>query len=195
MGNDYCTGIRISGCNNKDKLFELFVLNECNYIKFCNYLIGKNKDADKIIYYIPENFCQKLFECKKMYLNADVIDPSIINIEYKLPDSIQLYKFLNTLNFNKDVNVNINTSLKNNFTYFKKCIIINKNISKEKLSKEIMIKENTQKENTQKHNIIKQKENFLDNLIGNIMGKTPKLNIIDSEWKVVNKSIKKTKKY
>ncbi len=90
MGNDYCNGIRCCGGNNRDKLFEIFIICDCNVEIFVNTLHRLNKASDKdyIIqkYYIPTQFLQKYNETKDIYNNIEIYEPSLINLKINKPN-------------------------------------------------------------------------------------------------------------
>jgi flap endonuclease-1 len=122
MGNDYCPGIRCSGSNNREKIFELFVLAQYNveiFIEMIN-LINSNKFS----YYIPENFISKWKESQDIYNNVNIIDPSLVDINMIKPNYSQLRKFLEKFSFRNDVIVHISDSLKDLYDYFNGAINI-----------------------------------------------------------------------
>jgi len=92
MGNDYCQGIRCNGGNNRDKLFEIYIVCECNINIFINTLNKLNND--KINYYIPANFLEKFSKCKEIYKNIEVTIPSNIKINIKLPHISKLNNYI-----------------------------------------------------------------------------------------------------
>jgi len=134
MGNDYCNGIRISGGNNKDKLFELFVLNNCDMNKFIEYLEYENKESHKILYFIPDNFIDKWIECKNMYMTANVIDPKTIDIMYKAIDEKNIREFMFKTNFRSDIINHLIKSIKSCYNVLKNSIKIDKIIQKENIT-------------------------------------------------------------
>jgi flap endonuclease-1 len=93
LGNDYSHGIRCSGGNNRDKMFELFVLNDFNIVNFVAHLYQINISLGHIKYYIPENFIEKWVESKNNYNNAEIIDPSTINIIMNKPNITKIKQF------------------------------------------------------------------------------------------------------
>lgn len=101
MGNDYCNGIRISGGNNRDRLFEFFVVTNFNVIDFVDLLYSFNND--KIIYYIPDIFLIKWELSRNLYLNVDIIDPKNINIKFKKYNVIEIKKYLEKFNIRTDI--------------------------------------------------------------------------------------------
>jgi 5'-3' exonuclease len=127
MGNDYCGGIRSNGGNNRDKLFELFVISQLNVPVFINIIYELN--TDKIIYYVPENFLIKWKLSKKIYSNVEIILPSLIDINMKKPQIKNMNNFLEELNFREDIINHINESLTNVYNYFSNSIIITKPLS------------------------------------------------------------------
>ena len=120
MGNDYCNGIRISGKNNRDKLLELFTINDFNMKNFVNHILKMN--INKIIYYIPENFLEKWNSCKQIYSDINVINPIDINIILKQPNTITLKHFLMNLNIRNNIMNNFIKSINDNYNIYKKCI-------------------------------------------------------------------------
>jgi 5'-3' exonuclease len=133
MGNDYCNGVRISGKNNRDKILELFTINDFNMKNFINYILKIN--INKIIYYIPENFLEKWNLCKQLYSDVNVINPININITLKQPNIIMLKQFLIDLNIRNNIMNNFIKSINDNYNIYKKCInfmslIENNNINK-----------------------------------------------------------------
>jgi flap endonuclease-1 len=93
MGNDYCQGIRCNGGNNRDKLFEIYIVCECDTNIFINTLHKLNND--KINYYIPINFLERYLESKNIYKNIEVISPSTVKINVKLPHITKLNNYPN----------------------------------------------------------------------------------------------------
>jgi hypothetical protein len=135
MGNDYCTGIKCNNKNNREnnreKLFELFILSRCNieiFIEMIN-IINKNNITNhkNLIFNIPNNFIKKWYSCRNIYNNVDIINPSNINIKMKKPNYKNLRKFLENYDFRNDIIEHISTSLKNLYSYFESAIIINNN--------------------------------------------------------------------
>ena len=123
MGNDYCNGIRCNGGNNRDRLFELFVLSEFNINIFISILNVLNEK--KILYYIPENFIEKWKECSIIYNNVDIIDPENIDIKMNKPNQKELRTFLEKNDFRNDIIEHITDSLLDLHNYFAKAIVIN----------------------------------------------------------------------
>jgi 5'-3' exonuclease len=102
LGNDYNYGVRCSGGTNREKIFELFVLNDCNVINFIAHLYQINKISGNIKYYIPENFIEKWVKSQFNYKEAKTFDPSEIIIHMKTPNFIELQSFLS----DKKININ-----------------------------------------------------------------------------------------
>ena len=100
LGNDYNHGIRCGGGNNREKIFELFVLNNCDIIKFIAHLYQINNILGIIKYYIPENFIEKWVYSKNNYSDAEIINPADINIYMNKPNRENIKKFLQIENFN-----------------------------------------------------------------------------------------------
>jgi 5'-3' exonuclease len=120
LGNDYGHGIRCSGGNNREKLFELFVLNDFNIIKYIAHLYQINKEINFIRYYIPENFIEKWVLSRNNYKLAEIIDPSDINIYMNQPNFDDLMVFLLNKKVNKHQIEYISTSLKKLFSMYSK---------------------------------------------------------------------------
>jgi flap endonuclease-1 len=93
LGNDYGHGIRSAGGNNREKLFELFVLNDFDMIKYIAHLYQINKLMNSIKYYIPEQFIEKWVLSKNNYKFSEIIEPSQINILMKKPEIEKIYNF------------------------------------------------------------------------------------------------------
>lgn len=91
MGNDYCQGIRCNGGNNRDKLFEIYIVCDCDTNIFINTLNKLNND--KINYYIPTNFLERYNESKSIYKNIEVVSPSSVKINVKLPHITRLNNY------------------------------------------------------------------------------------------------------
>ncbi len=102
LGNDYNYGVRCSGGTNREKIFELFVLNDCNVIKFIAHLYQINKICGHIKYYIPEQFIEKWVKSQINYKEAKTFDPSNIAIHMKTPNLVELQLFLS----DKKINLN-----------------------------------------------------------------------------------------
>ena len=95
LGNDYGHGIRCAGGNNREKLFELFVLNDFDMVKYIAHLYQINKLSGMIKYYIPEQFIEKWVLSKNNYKYSEIIEPSEINITMNKPDNDKIkYYFL-----------------------------------------------------------------------------------------------------
>lgn len=122
LGNDYGHGIRCSGGTNREKLFELFILNDCNITKFIAHLYQINKITGHIKFYIPEQFIEKWVLAKNNYKNAEIIDPSEIDIFMNSPNLVELKNYLINRDFS---NIQID-----NF-----CTIINKLYSEYSIKK------------------------------------------------------------
>jgi flap endonuclease-1 len=93
LGNDYGHGIRCAGGNNRDKLFELFVLNDFDMIKYIAHLYQINTLVGSIKYYIPEQFIEKWVISKNNYKFTEIIQPSKININMNKPDDEKIKSF------------------------------------------------------------------------------------------------------
>jgi flap endonuclease-1 len=94
LGNDYNYGVRCSGGTNREKIFELFVLNDFNVIKFIAHLYQINKICGNIKYYIPDKFIEKWVNSRINYKDAKTFDPSNIPIHMKTPNFVELELFL-----------------------------------------------------------------------------------------------------
>lgn len=130
MGNDYCNGIRISGGNNRDRLFELFVLTKFNVDDFVELLYLLNKHADKIIYYIPELFLIKWTLSKKLYNSVDILDPKNVDIRFKKNNPNEIRMILQKYNIRSDIIEHFINALEYNFNTFNQTIKLNKTLSK-----------------------------------------------------------------
>jgi flap endonuclease-1 len=139
MGNDYCNGIRISGGNNRDRLFELFVLAKFNVEDFVELLYLLNKHANKIIYYIPELFLIKWNLSKKIYNNVDILDPKNVDIRFKKSNPIEIRNILQKYNIRSDIIEHFINALEYNFNTFNQTIKLNKTLSKIKIDDWIYI--------------------------------------------------------
>ena len=116
MGNDYCNGIRTSGGNNRDRLFEFFVVTNFNVIDFIDLLYSFN--SDKILYYIPETFLIKWKLCKDLYLNVDILDPQNINVKFKKVNIIEIKQFLQKFTIRSDIIEHYIMAIENNYDNF-----------------------------------------------------------------------------
>jgi flap endonuclease-1 len=139
MGNDYCNGIRIGGSNNRDKLFELFLLSNFNVDEFVELLYLFNDKIGKIIYYIPELFLIKWNLSKKLYQNVDIVDPKIINIRFKKSNSNEIKQILKKYNIRNDIIDHFINALEYNFDSFNSNIKLNKGKYKVKIDDWIQI--------------------------------------------------------
>ena len=122
MGNDYCNGIRISGGNNRDKLFEFFIVTNFNVTEFVDLLCSLNSfnslNSNKIIYYIPDIFLIKWKLSKELYLNVDILDPQNINIKFKKNNIIDLKNFLQKFNIKPDKIEHYIVEIENNYNNY-----------------------------------------------------------------------------
>lgn len=125
MGNDYCQGIRCNGLNNREKLFELFVLSQYNVEIFKEIIDIIN--SNRFSYYIPENFIEKWKETREIYIHSFVINPSDIDITMNKPNYNQLRKFLENFSFRNDVIIHISDSLRNLYNFFNGAINVKQN--------------------------------------------------------------------
>jgi len=110
MGNDYNYGIRCAGGNNRELLFKLFVINDLKIENFIAYLYNVNKKLNKIKFYIPENFIDKILEARENYKYANVYEPNKISISMNKPDLNKLKEMLNSNEFTSN---QINFLIKN----------------------------------------------------------------------------------
>jgi flap endonuclease-1 len=120
LGNDYGHGIRCSGGNNRDKLFELFVINDFDVVKYIVHLYQINKEVNHIKYYIPENFIEKWVISRNNYKLAEIINPSDINIFMNQPNYDDLIHLLINKKINKSQIEYITTSLKKLYNLYSK---------------------------------------------------------------------------
>ena len=112
MGNDYCTGIRCTGGNNRDKLFEIFIICNGDTNVFIHALNKLNKlNSDKIDYYIPTNFLEKYNESKILYKNMKVIIPSSVEININLPNILEINNYTNLYEMHKNSIKNLLNSM------------------------------------------------------------------------------------
>jgi 5'-3' exonuclease len=94
LGNDYNHGIRCAGGNNREFLFKLFVKNDFKIENFIGYLYNVNKKLNKIKFYIPENFIEKILNARVNYNFASVYNPIDININMCKPEFEKIKKFM-----------------------------------------------------------------------------------------------------
>ena len=97
MGNDYNNGVRCSGGNsisNRELLFRLFVKNDFKIENFVGYLYTLNKKLNKIKFYIPENFIEKIINCRINYKFANIYEPSDIQIYMNKPNYEEIKKMM-----------------------------------------------------------------------------------------------------
>ena len=94
MGNDYNNGIRCAGGNNRNLIFKLFVKNDLKIENFIAYLYQVNIKLNKIKFYIPENFIEKILIARTNYNNASVYEPNDINIYMNKPDVNKIKNFM-----------------------------------------------------------------------------------------------------
>ena len=116
MGNDYCNGIRISGGNNRDKLFEFFVVTNFDVNMFVELLYSLNND--KILYYIPDTFLIKWKLCRELYFNVDILDPQNINIKFKKSNMTDIKQFLQKFNIRTDIIDHYVKAIEQNFNNY-----------------------------------------------------------------------------
>ena len=129
MGNDYNNGIRCAGGNNRNLLFKLFVKNDFKIENFIAYLYKVNIKFNKIKFYIPENFIEKIVVARANYNNASVIEPKDININMNKPDVNKIKKFMIDNEFTSNQITNL---IKNLLSIYKcqKIQSVNKSINK-----------------------------------------------------------------
>lgn len=105
MGNDYCNGIRCSGGNNRDKLFEIFVCCNFDVELFVETIYELNKK--KILFYIPEDFLIKWKISKNTFNNIKIINPAEINLNLNKINTTKLYYFLSKYEFKNEIIINM----------------------------------------------------------------------------------------
>lgn len=105
MGNDYCNGIRCSGGNNRDKLFEIFVCCNFDVELFVETIYELNKK--KILFYIPEDFLIKWKISKNTFDNIKIINPAEINLNLNKINTTKLYYFLSKYEFKNEIIINM----------------------------------------------------------------------------------------
>ena len=120
LGTDYNNGIRKYGGNDRDKLFELFILYNCNLQELINNLKKSNKINNE--YYIPDDFLEKSELINSYYENVKIIDPDIFNIKLKEPEVGKIKILLTKNNFREDIITNITHSLVKIYKIFNNCI-------------------------------------------------------------------------
>lgn len=105
MGNDYCNGIRCSGGNNTDKLFEIFVCCNFDVELFLETIYELNKK--KILFYIPEDFLIKWKISKNTFNNIKIINPAEINLNLNKINTTKLNYFLSKYEFKNEIIINM----------------------------------------------------------------------------------------
>ena len=103
LGNDYCNGIRCSGGTNRDELFKMFVLCNFDIYAFVHKIYELNKNSDKILYYMSEDFLLKWLMSKKTFEDTCVIHPDNINIYPNKLNKSKLNIFLKENEFRNDM--------------------------------------------------------------------------------------------
>jgi flap endonuclease-1 len=108
MGTDYkisssnCIILNCPISEKYEKLFEVFVINDCNVEKMIDYMNKENSNlqlANKsIMYKIPFDFIENWLNTKEVYLNSVIIDPKEIDLTFKKPNIDGIIKFLCTEN-------------------------------------------------------------------------------------------------
>jgi flap endonuclease-1 len=108
MGTDYkisssnCIILNCPISEKYEKLFEIFVLNDCNVEKMINYMNTENlklqANGKVIMYKIPPDFIENWKNTREVYENSVVIDPKEIDLTFKKPNINKLIKFLCTKN-------------------------------------------------------------------------------------------------
>lgn len=116
MGNDYCNGIRCCGGNNRDKLFEIFVVCNCDVKIFVNTLQHLNNDTMK--YYIPQQFLEKYEETKDIYKQIEVLDPKLINIQIKKFNYKNINQYITKYKMKESIIKNLIQSIKTVYDTF-----------------------------------------------------------------------------
>jgi flap endonuclease-1 len=125
MGNDYCPGIRYTGINCREKLFELYVISKYN-IEILKEIMDEI-NLKKFCFYIPDNFIKKYKDAKEIYTNSYVINPNDIDIRINKPNLIEIKKFLENIDFRNDIIFHITNSLDNLYNTFNNAIKFNIN--------------------------------------------------------------------
>ncbi len=121
MGNDYCNGIRYNVGNNKDKLFELFVLTNFDVKTFIDLIKSINYNN---AFCVPENFIEKWELSKNIFKNSDVIHPESVDIKLKRVNVIKLTNNLQNINIRPDIIHHIIQSLNKLYKYFYDYVIL-----------------------------------------------------------------------
>lgn len=128
LGTDYNTGIRKFGGNDRNKIFEIFVLSEFNLENF----IEKLKDINKINneYFISDDFLEKSELIDKYYSDVMIINPINFNVKLKEPEINKIKSLLKTNNFRDEIIQNILSSILSFYKIFNNCIRrVNTNIN------------------------------------------------------------------
>ena len=120
LGTDYNNGIRKYGGNDREKIFEIFVLSNCNLDKFLENLKQINQVNNE--YYIPIDFMEKSELINTYYNDVTIIDPNIFDVKLKEPQIIKIKDLLKKNNFRDDIAVHISSSLIRLFKIFSNCI-------------------------------------------------------------------------
>lgn len=111
LGNDYCNGIRCSGGTNRDELFNMFIMCNFDMYTFVNKIFQLNKESDKILYYISEDFLLKWLLSKKNFEDTCIIHPEQINIFPKILNKQKLNIFLKKNEFRNDMIIRLINSV------------------------------------------------------------------------------------
>jgi 5'-3' exonuclease len=120
LGTDYNTGIRKCGGNNRNKLFEIFVLNDFNLEKFIDNLHELNNVKNE--YFVPDDFLEKSELINKYYENIMILNPDTFNVILREPIFDKIKLELKKYNFRTDIINNIVNSLTQFYKVFNKCI-------------------------------------------------------------------------
>lgn len=91
LGTDYTPyncKFKISG-TNAIQLFKLFVINDLNVEKMCEYITSQQTSVK-----VSSNFIQNWKQTKEKYMNTSVIHPNCIDIKMQKPSVDELITFL-----------------------------------------------------------------------------------------------------
>jgi 5'-3' exonuclease len=133
LGTDYNNGIRKYGGNDREQIFQIFVLSNCNLDKFIENLKQINQVNNE--YYIPIDFMEKSELINTYYNDVTIIDPNMFDVKLKEPQINNIKDLLKKNNFRDDITLHISSSLIKFFKIFSNCI------------KKIYITENYDKKN------------------------------------------------
>lgn len=120
LGTDYNIGFRKFGGNDRNKIFEIFVLSDFNLEIFIEKLKEMNKINNE--YFIPDDFLEKSQIIDKFYSDVMIINPINFNVKLKEPDINKIKSLLKINNFRDEIIQNIITSIISFFKIFNNCI-------------------------------------------------------------------------